>query len=688
MPGVTRALLTQRGHLLLWVPVCLGAGIGIYFALPVEPAVMHWLMLALGTICAACLASWIGEAAAPLIWALVLVALGVGLGGWRSYHVAEPVLGFRYYGPVEGRIVAIDRSASDAVRLTLDRVRLDRVNLERRPARVRISLHGDQRWLSPAPGQRVAMTAHLSPPNGPVEPGGFDFQRHAWFDGLGAVGYTRTPALLLRPARADDPALRLFVWRMTLARAVRDRVPGQPGAVAAAILTGDRSAINGAVTETLRAANTAHLLAISGLHMGLLTGTVFAALRLAIALWPWLALRVAGKKIAAGGALAAGAAYLVLSGGSVSTERAFVMVAVMLGAVLLDRRAISLRAVALAAMIVLMRRPEELTGPGFQMSFAATTALVAVFEGLRHTREARSRLRSLAGRPPPRRWPRGTGWIAGTVMSSLVAGLATAPFAAAQFNRVADYGLIANLASVPVMGVLVMPAGVLAAVLAPFGLAELGLIPMAWGLRWILWVAERIAGLEGAVSTVPAPDPWVMPLMSLSALFCMLWQGRARWGGVMGLGLAAVLWVQSERPLLLIASDGALAGVMTPEGRALTKTRGSGFAAGIWLENDGDPVLQAQAAARAGWAGPAEDRRAVVAGVPVRVLSGRGQATRLAGRCGPGLLITSVAIEPPPAGPCRLLDPPARRRTGALAVDADGQVITARQRQGARPWVP
>ncbi|ATI41833.1 hypothetical protein CBW24_07365 [Pacificitalea manganoxidans] len=688
MPGLTHALLAQRGHLLLWVPVCLGVGIGVYFSLPAEPSAVHWLVLALAAACAAALASHAGEAAAPLVWALVLVAVGVALGGWRSHQVSAPVLGFRYYGPVEGRIVAIDRSASDAVRLTLDRVRLDRVSPARRPERVRVSLHGDQRWLTPAPGQRIAMTAHLGPPNGPVEPGGFDFQRHAWFDRLGAVGYTRTPALLLAPANPDDLTLRLFVWRMALAQAIRDRVAGQPGAVAAAILTGDRSAINGTVTETLRAANTSHLLAISGLHMGLLTGTVFTALRFLIALWPWLALRAPAKKIAAAGALGAGAGYLLLSGGSVSTERAFVMVAVMLSAVLLERRAISLRAVALAAILVLLRRPEELMGPGFQMSFAATTALVAVFEGVRHRREAQARARSIAGLAPPRRWPRGTGWIAGTILSSLVAGLATAPFAAAQFNRVADYGLIANLASVPVMGALVMPAGVLAAVLAPLGLAEIGLAPMAWGLRWILWVAQQVSGLDGAVSTVAAPGPWVMPVLSLSALFLMLWQGHGRWGGVAGIALAALLWTQSERPLLLIADDGALAGILTAEGRALTKARGSSFAAGIWLENDGDPTAQAQAAARAGWTGPPEDRRAVVAGLPVRVMSGRGQAARLGGRCGPGLLVTSVEITPPPAGPCRLLDPPARRATGALAVDGQGRLITARAQQGARPWVP
>ncbi|MCE8459442.1 ComEC/Rec2 family competence protein, partial [Rhodovulum sulfidophilum] len=221
--------------------------------------------------------------------------------------------------------------------------------------------------------------------------------------------------------------------------------------------------------QALRDSNLAHLLAISGLHMGLLTGVIFAALRFALALWPRLALRLPVKKIAAAGALAVGAVYLALSGGNVATERAFIMVAAVLGAVMADRRALTLRAVALAALIVLVLTPESLTQAGFQMSFAATTALIAVFAALRDRPEG-------GWRPP--RWAQG---VLAVVISSAVAGAATAPFGAAHFNQVSQFGLLANLASVPLMGLLVMPAAVAAACLAPFGLAGLGLEPMRWG---------------------------------------------------------------------------------------------------------------------------------------------------------------------------------------------------------------
>ena len=264
-------------------------------------------------------------------------------------------------------------------------------------------------------------------------------------------------------------------------------MPGAAGGFAAAILTGDRSGVDVAHLEDLRNSNLAHLLAISGLHMGLLTGFVFAALRFVMALWPGFALRVPTRKLAALGALAAGAFYLALSGGNVATQRAYVMVAVMFVAVLLDRRAISLRSVAIAAVVVLVLRPEALVQAGFQMSFAATVALVAIFRALNDDGTWRERV------------PRWAMPIASVALCSVVAGVATAPIAAASFNRLVEYGLLANLAAVPLMGLVIMPAGVVAAVLAPFGLEGLALGVMAPAIEWILMVARFVANLDGAV---------------------------------------------------------------------------------------------------------------------------------------------------------------------------------------------
>lgn len=673
--ALQEALLAQRGYLTGWVPVCLGLGIGGWFALKVEPTMAAYV--GLGVFAALCLLASrrAGEAFGPLFAALALIAIGGGLAGLRAHLVSAPVLDFRYYGAIEGRVVKIDRSSSDALRLTLDRVRLERIDPDRTPKRVRISLHGGHGPTPPAPGQVVIVTGHLSGPGGPVEPGGFDFARHAYFDRLGAVGYARTPLLLLRPAE-PGAALWLHRFRSDLSEALRTRVGGKAGGVAAAIVTGDRSGVGQEVTVALRHSNLAHLLAISGLHMGLLTGFVFAALRAAGALVPHVALHWPVKKMAAGIALVTGAAYLAISGGSVATERAFIMVAVMLVSVMLERRAITLRAVAIAATIVLVRRPEELTGPGFQMSFAATTALVVAYSALREIE-----------------LPRGNALVrsVGNVLfSSLVAGLATAPFAAAHFNMVSHYGLVANLLAVPVMGAVVMPVAVLAACLWPLGLAGIGLWIMEQGLRWILFVAETVAAQPGAVGHVPSPGPIVLPVLTLGLLGFVLWRGRLRLAGLAAVPAALMLWVGAERPDLLITPSGSLIGVLGPEGRALSRDRAEGFAAGAWMENDGNPVPQPVAFARPGLTIEGRVVRAEIAGLILLQVRGKTARAALTG-CGGADFVIFDTILDEPARPCLTLDPAVMTATGAVAGWATPQglrLVTATEITGTRAWTP
>jgi competence protein ComEC len=659
-------LLEQRGHLFAWSPVFLACGIGWYFLLQSEPGWQAYsVVLGTGAIAGLAARRWPGGWAA-LGWAVALLAAGFGLAGLRSNSVSAPVLSWRYYGPVEGRIVALDRSASDAVRVTLDRVVLRDVRPTRTPDRVRVSLHGPPATL--APGQRIMTTGHLSPPQGPVEPGGFDFRQYAWFQELGAVGYTRNPVLTVAQAENGVVGLRVFSLRMAISARIQQILPGDVGGFAAAVTTGDRSAMSQSALAALRASNLAHLLAISGLHMGLLAGFVFGLLRVILVVVPAVGLRIPVKKIAAIGALITAAGYLALSGGNVATERAFVMAAVVLCAVLVDRRALSLRAVAMAALIVLSLRPEALLGPGFQMSFAATTALVAVFGMLR---DERINL--------------GPSWlkpVLGVVISSAVAGAATAPVGAAHFNTLSQYGLIANLLSVPLMGILVIPAAVVAACLAPFGLESLPLQAMGLGLRWILGVAHWVAGMDGAQRHVVSPGPWILPVLALGMLWTILWQGRPRWIGVLPALMAFWLWSGAERPSVLIADTGGLVGVLTEQGRALSKPKGSGFVAKVWLENDGDSVLQDTAAQR--W--PDVDAK-------IRVFeTALGEIVHLNGKraaagfrdCKAGQLVIS-SVELKLNGLCEVYDPKRLRQTGSLAL-WDGQVVTARSVSGNRIW--
>nr|WP_237072536.1 ComEC/Rec2 family competence protein [Pseudaestuariivita rosea] len=665
MVPVREMLDAQRGQVLLWMPVFLGTGIGVYFSLKTEPSAVVLAGCAALMAINLLLAVLRRYGLAYLLLPLSLIAAGLLLATWRANDVAAPVLDWRYYGAVQGRVVMIDRSQSDVPRLTLDNVVLNDVAPHKTPTRVRVSLHGDQQYLTPEPGLTVMMTAHLSPPGGPVEPGGFDFQRMAWFQGLGAVGYTRTPALVLYPADPNAWDLVIYRLRMQISQGIQARIPGETGAFASAILTGDRSGIGQEALEDLRASNLAHLLAISGLHMGLLTGFVFAAVRMGIALIPPLAMRVSGKKIAAVVALIAATLYLGLSGGAVATQRAYIMVAVMLVAILFNRRALTLRGVALAAIIVLVLRPEALMGPGFQMSFAATTALVAVFSALRGW---------------DYRLPRVIRPVFSVLASSAVAGAATAPFAAAHFNQVAHFGLLANLLSVPLMGSVVIPSAVLAAILSPFGLEWIPLWVMGVGIDWILFVAGWVASLDGALSRVPSPPDAVLPLLTFGAIFVILFRGLPRWIGVLPVIAAFALWGNVERPALLISESGGLIGVMTDQGRVLSKARGEGFVASNWLENDGDLVTQEDAAARG------QIEQINLAQQVVLHRTGKAARTLPADCDGADWVIVNAKVEQPVD--CTIIGPDSLKQSGAIAIynPQAPRIVMARQTTGLRLW--
>lgn len=668
--GVALQVLAQGGFF-VWLPIFFGAGVGCYFSLLFEPEarILPWI---LGLGCAIPFVARTSPSVLPVAWAVCFSACGFAAAGWHSYRVAAPVLEFRYYGPIEGRVVALDRSASDKLRVTLDQVRLNRIAPHKRPKRVRVSLHGDQNHLDPQPGQIIMMTGHLSPPSGPVEPGGFDFQRHAWFMQLGAVGYTRVPALLQSPSAHGGLSVELFRLRMYISRAIKSKMADKDGAFAAAILTGDRSDVDQEALEALRASNLAHLLAISGMHMGMLTGVVFAMIRIGLALCPAVAMRTSPKKIAAVTAFVAASCYLALSGASVATQRAFIMVAVMLLAICLDRRALTLRAVAVAALFVLILSPDSLAGPGFQMSFAATTALVAVFA------EVRDRQLMLG-------WARWQRNIASLVISSAIAGLATAPFGALHFNQMSQWGLIANLLSVPIMGAVVMPGAVLAAVLSLLGLEQLGLDIMSLGVRWILFVAETVSSWDSALRLIPSPGPWVLPLLGVGgALLCLL-RGPRRASGIVVLVGAAVLWLGAERPPLLISDTGTLIGVMTDKGRALNKPKGEGFVSGAWLENDGDPAEQEASYERAGYA--RKDIRLELGGVRIAYVDDKELAR-------PALLnlcerYQLVILPQQPDAPCDAITAGSLRRSGAVAIwpSEDGlRQVTTHDLRGDRLW--
>lgn len=575
----------------LWLPVGFGVGISLYFALPTEPPV--WLG-ASGLFLSAALALAMrgrggGWMAATLL--LALVSAGLAAAQWRSLQVAAPILPERF-GPaaVSGQILAIEPSATGeggGVRVTLQHVELAGLEPAETPAKVRLRLTArDPAVLRP--GDWIGLRAVLRPPPEPSAPGAFDFARQAYFARLGAVGHAVGHAskeerdiapVGLFASLAEDWRLGWASLRQRVAQRVLATLPDDAGAMAAALMTGERAAISEPVIEAMRLSGLAHLLAISGLHLGLVAGLLFFATRAVLALIPPLALNHPIKKWAALAALAGAFAYLMLVGATLPTQRAFLMLGLVFLAVLLDRTAISLRLVAWAALVVLLIAPESLLSASFQMSFAAVTALVAAYETLSERRPFAQRAFLL----------RVLFYLGGVALTSVIAILATAPFAAYHFNRLALFGLAANLVAVPLTAFWIMPWALIAFCLMPLGLEALALQPMGWGVDGVISTAVAVANLPGAVAMVPAMPAAGLAMIVFGGLWLCLWRRPWRFAGLLAI-VAGVLTVPLNRPPdLLVSRDAALMAVHAPDGRLwLSTTRRDRFTAKVWLRRAGE----------------------------------------------------------------------------------------------------
>lgn len=482
---------------------------------------------------------------------LASAALGWSAAHFRGLSVAQPTyVGSEDPARIEGWVVTNDAS-DNGPRLRLLVRSIEGVAEPPRYVRVSVSEAG---LLTAGRGARCRGV--LGQPSGPMAPGGYDFARRAYFERLGATGFAfgRCRPIALDPPTdwLDRQRLQLAALRADLAAAIVAAAPDRGGAIAAALVTGDRSSIDADTNAVLRDSGLGHLLSVSGIHMGVVGGLVFAVLMWVLSLIPPIALRFPVKKIAAVGALVVLAAYLIVSGSSVPALRSFVMACVAFGAILLDRPAISMRGLALAAFIVVLIFPESVIEPGFQMSFAATMALVALFEMLK-----RAPHEPALPTPGPligalQATTRGIG---GVLLISLVAGLATDPFAIYHFQRFSIYSLPANLITAPIMSFLVAPAAGAAAVLAPFGWAEPALQVMASALDLVAAVGQTFGERPEAVRALPRPPDAAFVLCVLALIWGCLWRGALRWFGVVMFAASVAMYATAPQPIVAFDGD-------------------------------------------------------------------------------------------------------------------------------------
>jgi len=682
--SLLRRLEAERERWFLWVPVLLGAGIGLYFWLPHEPS----LIAALAPLAIAVAV----KAVAPrsvfmtlITGSLLAITLGFALAKLRVEWVRAPVLSRQITTDVRGFVERVEPRVKRGQRVTMRVVSLGDERRGSYPRRVRFSTNGQASNLRP--GDAIRLRATLMPPSAPALPGGFDFARQAWFDGLGGVGYARSTPQPDTQAGPSPFDLQLSAVvervRQAIGRRITAALPGQPGAIANALITGERGGISEETNAAFRASGLFHVLSISGLHMVIMAGSVFFLVRFCLAAVPPLALRYPIKKWAAVAATAAAFGYLLISGATFATVRSVIMISIMFLAVVLDRPALALRNVVLAALVILILFPESLFNIGFQMSFAAVVGLVAFYEAFRQPGE-----RAFVGRGPHTQLAL---FFVGIVLSTLVASAAVAPFAAYHFHQSQQYAVLANLFAIPLCNLVVMPAALVTLIAMPLGLEALPLWIMGLGIKGMVLVADRVGNLPGAVGRIPAMPTFAFLLMVAGGLWMALWQTRWRLLGAALIAAGIALAPTLQRPDVLIARDGSLVAVRSDNERlSAVGLRRPSYELIRWLEHDGDTRAPIEATRAAGMRCDAVGCRALVKDVTVAVAR---HPAALGDDCQHAkILIASFANPRGCDGPAVLIDFFAVRRGGthAIYIEENGRirVETVAQTRGVRPWSP
>ena len=673
-------LLLERTRLPLWLPVFMGVGVITYFALRSEP----WWWLG-GAATAACLPCALLATPWPMLRAasLPFLAAAAGFASAQFATARAPALEMLpktavvLSGTVRGvELLPVGR------RISIEGVRLDEAGAPL--ARwVRVRLRNEDPALVET-GDRVRVRALIRAPSPPAYPGAWDLQRDAFFSGLGGSGFA-----LGRIERLEQmPPGRFGAWVQWLRGAIDARIsaalPGPAGAVSATLMTGLTAGIPQVDRAAFRDSGLAHLLAVAGLHIGIVMGFIMGGTRRVLAFSEYASLHWPTKQIAALTALATGAAYMVLTGMHVPIIRSFAMASLFTLGVLAGRRGISLRGLALAAVVLMLAEPQEVVGVSFQMSFSAVLALIAGYEVLR------PHLRAIHGHGQWHR--RFLHHLTTLALTSLLAGTASAPFGAYHFGHIQLYFILANMAAVPLTAIWVMPLGLLSLPLMPLGLEQLTLTPMGWGVEAILWIARATSALPAATLDVPHMPAWGLALTSIGIAWLGIWRTPLRLAGLPLLAVGLVSPLMIRPPDILVSADARLIGLRTAEGMFVQQLQGADkFTLESWeqywavgkpapLEAAGDAVKCTDIACLLR---PRADAEAALLVRRVEPLPWCREAAVI--------LATEPARGLCPRPWPRLVDRFTVWRQGSQAIwlDPDGVVILSdRMERGARPWVP
>lgn len=575
-------LATQRENLLLWVPIFWGVGSAIYFSLPTEPSFLKTGSGLAGSIIlflsylrlytrkhdsVAVLVSLILSAC------VVCIFVGFTAAQIKTDIVKTPMVAYETRPVMVTGIIdhREDQEGKKGILLFVSNVSIEKWEPQKTPKKIRITV---RKQTDVAAGDTVKFLAKLTPLSPPVAPDAYDFARHYYFDGIGALGYALSGVEVI--GRADKGIFNLENTRTHISNVIKDVVPERQAGIVSALMTGERAAIFDDDWNALRASGLAHIISISGLHVVMVATPVFFLVRLLLSVFPFIALRFPIKKIAAAAALLVCCLYVGLVVPSVPTTRALLMTGIGLFAIMIDRSPFSLRLVAFSAILVLLVSPESVWSVSFQMSFAAVTCLVAVAESLRPTL---IKFYADAG------WIKKAGlFIGGSIMTSMVASIATAPYSLYHFQQIASYSVLANTISVPLSGLIIMPMLILSYVLMPFGAAGWSLKLMGQGVDWLLDVARWTQNLSGSVITTGASPELAMVMVTFAGLILILFQGKGKYLCLIPICVAVISMMTFSSPDILVSDEGKVMAIKDGGKIYISSARRDKFTVETWIK--------------------------------------------------------------------------------------------------------
>ena len=588
--NIRNALLFEyeRGTVFLLFAVAAGTGAVHYFALMTEP---YWAELAVPAFLFGWLWFLLRDTLVRRVGLILILAFVAGMAAakWETQRYATQMLGSSVSTVLTARIVSLEQEAGSngkagRWRIMADVLATEKPHLRYAPQRLRLSAR-DLPAMTET-GSIIKGAVRLRPHGGPVRSGQYDFAFHGYFRGVGGNGfYLGVPKIAVAPSEelvehrhwSAQITAAVGQLRAIIGGRIMQALPEEEGAIAAALISGQRAGISEDTNEALRIAGLAHILSISGLHLALAAGIVMVSVRSFAGLFPSLSLYYPVKKIAALISLFSSGFYLALSGADVAAQRSFIMLAVMLCAVMLDRQALTMRNLAIAALFSIALTPHEILGPSFQMSYSATGALIAGFAWVKlHKRRKAAKAERHTGLSNKVRQ-----FLIGIVATSLLAGTASGLYAAFHFNNMAPLGMLGNALALPVISLLIMPFAVITLLLMPFGLEWLPLQIMGKGIELVKWIAHYVAGLSPDLIPGLLPAP-VLLLWTLAMLSALILTSHLRAVSLIFLGAGGIALMAAPLPDIIISEDAKLVAIRQNNTLYVNRERPSAFTIENW----------------------------------------------------------------------------------------------------------